>query len=75
MLLKNKLNKIKSVLNSDNVLTSIEERYCYAKDALNIERDFKIPDLIVFVETIEDIQKVSGLGGTIYSKIKDYITV
>lgn len=25
--------------------------------------------------TIEDIQKVSGLGGTIYSKIKDYITV
>lgn len=25
--------------------------------------------------SIEDIQKVSGLGGTIYSKIKDYITV
>lgn len=26
-------------------------------------------------KSIEDIQNVSGLGGTIYSKIKDYITV
>ena len=58
MLLKNKLNKIKSVLNSDNVLTSIEERYCYAKDASNILKKTPVPDLVVFAKTTEDVQKV-----------------
>lgn len=58
MLLKTKLENLKSHLNNDNVLSKLEERYCYAKDALNLERDFKVPDLVIFVETIEDIQKV-----------------
>ena len=58
MLLKNKLDKVKNFLNNDNVLTKLEERYCYAKDALNLDVDFKTPDLVVFVETVEDVQKV-----------------
>lgn len=58
MLLKNKLDKIKSVLKNDNVLATLEERYCYSKDASNMKNSGKVPDLVVFVETIEDIQKV-----------------
>ena len=58
MLLKNKLEKMKSFLNLDNVLTTMEERYCYAKDASNLKTKFKVPDLVVFVETIEDVQKI-----------------
>ncbi len=58
MLLKNKLDKIKSFLKNDNVLTKMEERYCYAKDASNARVSSVIPDLVVFVETIEEVQKV-----------------
>lgn len=58
MLLKNKLDKIKTVLKSDNVLAELEERYCYSRDASNMKNEGKIPDLVVFVETIEDVQKV-----------------
>lgn len=58
MLLKNKLNKLKKELKNDNVLTNLEERYCYATDAVNLKFDYEIPELVVFVETIQDVQKV-----------------
>ena len=35
MLLKNKLDNIKTLLEADNVLATVEERYCYASDASN----------------------------------------
>ena len=41
MLLKNKLDNFKSYIKSDNVLTTMEERYCYARDALNLEIEIK----------------------------------
>lgn len=58
MLLKNKIDKMKSFLKTDNVLAKLEERYCYAKDALNAKIEAKTPDLVVFVETIEDVQRI-----------------
>jgi glycolate oxidase len=58
MLLKNKLDNIKTLLEADNVLATVEERYCYAKDASNLKKAFKIPDIVVFVKSIEDVQKV-----------------
>ena len=58
MLLKNKLNEIKSLLKKDNVLAELEEHYCYATDASNIDDCVNLPDLVVFVETIEDVQRV-----------------
>ena len=58
MLLKNKLDNIKTLLEADNVLATLEERYCYAKDASNLKKTFKIPDIVVFVEDIEDVKKV-----------------
>ncbi|MCM1004055.1 MAG: FAD-binding protein [Candidatus Gastranaerophilales bacterium] len=58
MLLKDKLDKIKTVLKNDNVLANLEERYCYSRDAYNMKNEGKIPDLVVFVETVEEVQKV-----------------
>lgn len=58
MLLKNRLDNIQTVLKSNNVLTKLEERYCYAKDASNLIDTYKIPELVVFVETIEEIQTI-----------------
>lgn len=58
MLLKNKLENLKTYLNNNNVLTKIEERYCYSKDASNLCNEGKIPDLVVFVETVEEVQKI-----------------
>ena len=57
MLLKNS-NNLKQILKADNVLTKLEERYCYANDACNLEQSLKIPESVVFVETIEDVQNV-----------------
>lgn len=64
MLLKNKLDNFKSYIKADNVLTTMEERYCYAVDASNIKFDFKTPEMVVFVETIEDVQKVVKYANT-----------
>lgn len=58
MLLKNKLDEIKSCLNNDNVLASLEERYCYSIDASGFVEKSEVPDLVVFVETIEEVQKI-----------------
>jgi len=61
MLLKSKIdkfNKLKSFLKNNNVLANLEERYCYAQDSFSIKKDVHIPDLVVFVETIEDVQKI-----------------
>lgn len=58
MLLKDKLDKIKTILKNNNVLTTMEERYCYSRDASNMKNEGKTPDLVVFVETIEDVQKI-----------------
>ena len=58
MLLKNKFDKVKTFMDTDSVLAELEERYCYAKDAYCLDTDGKIPDLVVFVETIEDVQRL-----------------
>lgn len=58
MLLKNKISKIKTFMNNNNILTGEEECYCYAEDASNLIKPKKTPDIVVFAETVEDVQKV-----------------
>lgn len=58
MLLKNNIADLKKVLNKDNILFKEEERYCYAEDSANIKGQLTIPDLVVFVETVEEVQHV-----------------
>lgn len=54
----NVINDLKKVLPSDNVLTSREERYVYAQDASAGNREIHLPDAVVFVENIEQVQLV-----------------
>ncbi len=58
MLLKNNIKTIKSIINNNRVLTSKEELYCYAQDSTNIKENDILPDCVVFVETIEEVQKI-----------------
>lgn len=58
MLLKNKYAELKTFLKNNNILTSEEECYCYAEDASNIIKPDKLPDMVVFAETAQDVQNV-----------------
>ena len=58
MLLKNKTENLKSFLKEENLLYQEEERYCYAEDSANLRIEKTIPDVVIFVETIEDVQNV-----------------
>lgn len=57
MLMKTKLiNDLKKELPC--VLDTLEERYAYAQDASNVRQIKNLPDVVVFVETVEDVQNV-----------------
>lgn len=58
MLLKSNLDNLNKLVKKENVLTSLEERYCYAQDSTNSRVEHKLPDAVVFVETVEEVQKV-----------------
>ena len=58
MLLKSNVDKLKTLVKKDNVLTSLEERYCYAEDSTNRNVKSNIPDAVVFVESIEEVQSI-----------------
>ena len=58
MLLKSNIDDLKKVIKKENILFNEEERYCYAQDSANLKKQVNLPDVVVFVETIEDVQKV-----------------
>ena len=63
MLTNNKLiSDIKKNLPSRNVLEKLEERYSYAEDASNSGNLSNLPDAVVFVETIEEVQSIVKLA-------------
>ena len=64
MLMKtNRLIKdLKNFLSSANVLETLEERYAYAQDASNSRNIENIPDVVVFVESTEQVQQVVRLA-------------
>ena len=58
MLLKSNIEDLKKVLKKDNILLAKEERYCYAQDSANLKLETVLPDVVIFVETIEEVQAV-----------------
>ena len=59
MLMKNRLiSDLKKSLPSSNVLGTLEERYAYAQDATNVRKIESLPDAVVFVQTVEEVQAV-----------------
>lgn len=63
MLMKNSLIKdLKKALTPDNVLYELEERYAYAQDASNQRNITGLPDVVVFVESSDQVQAVVRLA-------------
>lgn len=61
--MKNKIiEQIKQIVSAQNVLTDLEERYVYALDATNKQNIENLPDVVVFVETVEQVQRVVKLA-------------
>lgn len=60
MLMKNSklIKDLKNSLSKNNVLDALEERYAYSQDATNLRNIKNIPDAVVFVENIEQVQNV-----------------
>lgn len=56
------IEKLKQIVSSANVLTDLEERYVYALDATNKQNIENLPDAVVFVETVEQVQQVVKLA-------------
>lgn len=52
------IKELKKNLSPENVLSTVEECYAYAQDAANSRRIKNIPDAVVFVRTVEDVQRV-----------------
>lgn len=52
------LSDLLKVLPKNQVLASMEERYAYSQDALNVKDVENLADAVVFVENIEQIQSV-----------------
>ncbi len=56
------IQQLKNIVSDKNVLTEVEERYVYALDATNKQNIENLPDVVVFVETVEQVQKVVKLA-------------
>lgn len=63
MLTSNLIKELNNTLPKQNVLTDIEERYVYSVDASNDPYiKTQLPDAVVFVENIEQVQQVVRLA-------------
>ena len=59
MLTKNKIEtNLKKLLPNSDILSSLEECYVYSQDGTNTRTSKKLPDIIVFPESVEEIQKI-----------------
>ncbi len=60
--MKKIINNLKKIVSEKNVLTEYEERYVYALDSTNKQNIKNLPDAVVFVETIEQVQNIVKLA-------------
>lgn len=56
------IKELKQILPEENILTEQEERYVYALDATNKQNVENLPDVVVFVETTEQVQEIVKLA-------------
>lgn len=59
MITKNKIKtELENIVSKDNILTSKEECYVYAQDGTNGIASDVLPDVVVFPETVEEVQSI-----------------
>ena len=59
MLTKNQIEEeLEKFLPKDSILSSLEECYVYSQDGTNTRKSEKTPDVVIFPETIEEVQHV-----------------
>ena len=59
MLTKNKIEEeLEKFLPENSILSSLEECYVYSQDGTNTRKSEKTPDVVIFPETIEEVQQV-----------------
>lgn len=59
MLTKNKIEEeLEKFLPKDSILSTLEECYVYSQDGTNTRKSEKVPDIVIFPETIEEVQQV-----------------
>lgn len=63
MLLKSSIKDLQKMVRHE-VLLSEEERYCYAQDATNMRNNPELPDVVIFVETVEEVQNITKYANT-----------
>jgi glycolate oxidase len=56
------IEKLKQIVSAKNILEKFEELYVYAQDATNKQNIENLPDIVVFVESIEQVQKIMNLA-------------
>lgn len=62
MLTKELIANIYKKVPKQNVLSKFEERYVYAFDASDLHENVQIPDAVVFVESVEQVQEIVKLA-------------
>ena len=65
MLTKNKIvAELYKILPKENILSNLEECYVYAQDGTNTRSSEKLPDTVIFPESLEEIQDVMRFAYT-----------
>src|SRR5574344_2002759 len=63
MLTTNIIKKLEKIVTSKNILLAEEELYVYSQDATNKDKTpEKLPDAVIFVETIEQVQQIMKIA-------------
>ncbi len=52
------IDGLKKIIAPEKILTGTEERYIYAQDATNTGKSKRLPDAVVFPESIEEVQAI-----------------
>ena len=58
MMMNKTISELEKALSPQNVLHEIEERYVYSQDASNCPEVHSLPDVVVFAESVEQVQEV-----------------
>ena len=65
MLTKSKIKtKLENILPKKNILSTVEECYVYSQDGTNGTESTVLPDVVVFPETIEEVQEIMKFTNT-----------